>query len=320
MGELINKIKRAGKKIGKNKTALAYIMIITVLFMWGIAPTLQKSLNDRYSAGLRNVVTMGISAIALFLICLKKIKKINASYFKVAVPTGVFMSIASLIQKIGLLYTTPAKYAFLENLSCVVVPLILFIVIKKKPSLLTIISCILCLVGSFILGGNFGQAGGFSLGIGEILCALAGVFYGVNIAFTGIKIKKFDTSLYLFIQLTTATIVGFLCTLFLAYVPINGTVIEPIKFSWDIDGLLLLLFFALVCTVLCWLLRTKAMKYVNPTAVSVIMPFSSVIASVFSIVVGMDVISYELAIGGLIVLVAAILSSVADVKYEQKNS
>lgn len=319
MGELINKIKRAGNKLGKNKTVLAYIMIITVVFMWGITPAMQKSLNDRYSAGLRNVITMAISTIALFLICIKKIKKINASYFKVAVPTGVFMSIASLIQKIGLLYTTPAKYAFLENLSCVVVPLILFFFLKKKPSLLTIISCVLCLIGSFILGGNFGSGAGFAFGVGEILCALAGVFYGVNIAFTGMKIKKFDTALYLLVQLATATIVGLLCTLFLAYVPINGAPIEPIKFSWDIDGLIYLLVLALVCTVLCWLLRTKAMKYVNPTAVSVIMPFSSVIASVCSIVLGMDVVSYELIVGGLIVLAAVILSSIADVKYEKKN-
>ena len=318
MGELINKIKRAGRKLGKNKTALAYIMIIIVLFTWGIAPALQKSLNDRYSAAFRSAITNLISALALLIICARKLNKLNGSYFKVAVPTGIFLALGSLVQKIGLFYTTPAKYAFLENLSCVVVPLILFFVLRKKPTLLTLISCILCLVGSFILGGNFGTSG-FTFGIGEILCALAGVFYGINIAFTGMKIKKFDTALYLLIQLATSAVVGFVCVVMFAIIPINGQPIEVIRFSWEWDGIVALVFFALVCTVLCWLLRTKAMKYVNPTAVSVIMPFSSVIASVFSIIIGMDVFTNELLVGGIIVLLAVILSSIADVKEEKKQ-
>ncbi len=65
------------------------------------------------------------------------------------IPTGLISAAASILQKAGLLYTTPARYAFLENLSC--------------------------LVGCFVLAGGYGDVGGF--GIGEILCALAAILY-----------------------------------------------------------------------------------------------------------------------------------------------
>jgi drug/metabolite transporter (DMT)-like permease len=75
---------------------------------------------------------------------------------------------------------------------------------------------------------------------------------------------------------------------------------------------------ALVSNVLCWYLRTYSMKYVNPTAVSVIMPFSAVITGVVSVLIGMDALSLEFVFGGLISLVAVILSSIGDIKYEGK--
>ena len=60
------------------------------------------------------------------------------------------------------------------------------------------------------------------------------------------------------------------------------------------------------------------MKFVNPTAVSIIMPFSAVITGVSSVLYGMDELSFNLITGGTISLIAAIISGIADIKYENK--
>lgn len=292
---------------------IAYIMIIIVVFIWGISPPLNKYMNQNYSVALRSAVVGAISVVALLIICGKKLKELNVQYLK-AIPTGIFLGIASIIQKIGLLYTTPTKYAFLENLSCIVVPIILFIAIKKKPNFLTIVSCILCLVGAFILSGMRFNADSMSFGIGELLCALAGILYGVNIAYTGISIKKLNTLLYLLIQQCASTVIGIIAVILFAVIKVNGAPIEVIRFSWDITGLLLLLVLALISNVLCWFLRTYAMKFVNPTAVSIIMPFSAVVTGLISVILKMDALSVEFVVGGLISLLAAILSGTADIK------
>lgn len=94
-----------------------------------------------------------VSAAALLLLSLKDLNLLSKTYFKVAIPTAFFYATANILQKIGLQYTTPTRYSFLENLSCVVVPLLLFLFIKKKPSFLTVLASLLCLVSTFILNG-----------------------------------------------------------------------------------------------------------------------------------------------------------------------
>lgn len=304
------------KSFKLNKTT-AYLMIVLVLFIWGASPLVNAKMNEKYSVAFRSSVMGFITVVALLIICAKKLKNINAEYFKYAIPTGVFLSVAEIVQKIGLIYSTPAKYAFLENLSCVVVPIILLFAIRKKPSVITVCSSFLCLVGSFILSGlNFGDK---SVGFfkGEILCALAGVLYGVNIAYTGICIKKFDTLLYLLVQHCTVAVTSLISAILFSIICIDGVPIETIRFSFDLGGIVVLVALALVATLLCWFLRTLAMKVVSPTAVSIIMPFSSVITGVASVLLGMDVLGLEFLIGGGIVLIAAILSGVGDLREEK---
>jgi len=108
------------KSFKLNKTT-AYLMIVLVLFIWGASPLVNAKLNEKYSVAFRSAVMGVITVVALLIICAKKLKNINAEYFKYAIPTGVFLAVAEIVQKIGLIYSTPAKYAFLENLSYVVV-------------------------------------------------------------------------------------------------------------------------------------------------------------------------------------------------------
>ena len=122
------------------------------------------------------------------------------------------------------------------------------------------------------------------------------------------------------IQQWASTIVSLLSAMLLSVIKVNGTPIEAIRFSFDFGGIALLVVLALVSNVLCWFLRTYAMKFVNPTAVSIIMPFSAVITGAVSLLVGMDVLSFEFVFGGIIALFAVILSSIADIIEDKKEA
>lgn len=297
----------------KRQKIIAYLMLGFVLVVWGVMPPLNAVFNENFSPTFRSAIMYLVAAICITAICARQLKSLNRQYFKVAIPTGIFLAIASFVQKIGLLYTTPTKYAFLENLSCVVVPVILFVSTRKKPSFLTVVACLSCLVGSFVLTGMAsGQTGAF--GIGEILCALAGVLYGVNIAVTGLHVKKLNVLLYLMVQMWVGVIVSFASAILLSVIKVNGAPIETIRFSFNVWNVLLIIGTAIVANVLCWFLRTLAMMFVSPTAVSIIMPFSAVVTGCVSLLCGMDAFSMELLIGGIISLIAIILSGLADGK------
>ena len=292
-----------------------YVMLFCVVICWGLSPTFTKYLYEFNSASIQSFVSHVIAVISLAIVCRKKLKDINLQLIKTAGVTGLILGIANILQKVGFQYTTPSNYAFLENLSVVVVPFIAIIVYRKKPSVLIVFSSILCLLGCTVLCGIFS---GFSFNGGNLLCALAGVFYGINISVTGEKAKKFDSGLYILIQLTVGMLVSLLTAIMLNFIKVNGTPLEPIRFTFRLDLILLLTAVVLVSNTLCWILRTNALKRVDSTVVAITMPLSAVLTSIISICIGQEEFSYELLIGALLVLVAAIASGLSDV-FENKK-
>ena len=296
----------------KQKRTIAYVGIVAVVFVWGLYPIFASNLLASYSGGAFTFISSLISAVVLLPECLPRFRLLNRTYFKIAVPTGLFVGAANLMQKIGLRYTTPTRYAFLENLSCVVVPILLFLFIRKKPNFLTVLSSVLCLAGCFVLSG-VGLSGG-SLGVGEILCALAGVFYGVNIAATGVFALRLNAMLYVMIQMWVNVFVSGVAAIALDKITVHGQPIERFAFSFDPKNLILLTVLVLAIGTFGWIVRTEALKYVNASVVAVVMPFSSVVTGVVAVTVGLDTFGLPLLFGGLIILFSSILSSFADIR------
>ena len=301
----------------KNKKALAYCGLIVVVVIWGISPLITLQFYQYYSPTVRLAYSTLFCALSLLALSWNKRKLLNKTYFAVAIPTGFFMGLADILQKVGLQYTTPTHYAFLENLSCLVVPILLFFFIRKKPGFLTILAAVLCLVSSFVLTGMSSQISKTTL-LGDLLCAAAGIMFGINIAGTGAFSKKLYAPLYLMIQMFVELAVAAAGT-----VIFHITKIEPIVFTFDWGLMLSNVLWVFISYTLCWLIRTSAMKHVDATVVAVMMPFSSIVTTICSIAAGNDTVSTNLVAGAVLGLTAVILSGLGDRQAEKtldKNS
>ncbi len=296
----------------KRVTILAYASIIFVIFLWGVYPVLTAGILEYFSGGTFSLIGSAASAVALTIICIPRLKLLNASYLRVAVPTGFAVATANLIQKIGLEYTTPSYFAFLENLSCITVPIMLYIFIKKKPGLLTCGASFLCLVACFLLSGAAEGPDGFSFGKGEILCAIAGIIYGINIAATGAFAKKLDVLLYVMIHMWVSVVVSGLTVILLDRIKINGEPVERIVFSTDWRHIAAAAALVLFFSTFGWLIRTEALKFVNASVVAVMMPFSSLVTGVVAVLAGRDNLTFGLIAGGALIIIASVISGVGD--------
>lgn len=305
-------------KIKNKTTLLAYLGIIAVVLIWGVIPTAKKALiGDHFSAAIYSAMTTFAAACVLLLISAKKLRELNPSYFKIAIPTGLFVGAAALLQAIAYKYdASPTKQAFLENLSCVVVPILLFVITKKKPTVLTVIASLTCLAASFVLGEVFSSS--LSFGIADVLNALAGIFYGVNIAITGIYAKKYNASLYVMIQLFVQAIVSAIIAISFNFITFAGEPMDKIVFTPDPWLILGLIGIGILTNTVCWTIRTTAMKYVSANVVAVIMPFSAVVTGIVSVILGMDSISSTLIIGAALGLIASFISSADDIIANKK--
>ena len=289
------------------KNAIYYFMLMTVILTWGLDPIVNSYFYKYYSATALVTMATLLSVVMLLFVSLKKLRLLSCRYFAVAVPICTVNSIACLLQRIGLQYTTPASYAFLEQLACVVVPIALFIFTRKKPTLLQCAASVICLVGCFVLSG-LGSEVGFSLGIGDALCALAGILFGFCIAATGVYTKGFDIGLYMLVHMAVYFLVSLISAVALNFIAQGGAPIERFVFSSDIRVILPAALFSLFSVGVCWLLRTEALRNISPTFVAVSSPLTAVITGIVSLILGLDTLSVNFVIGALLIITAMTLS------------
>lgn len=300
----------------KKTKLIAFLVLIAVVTLWGIAPVISKKIFDIYSPGMLIALRGLFSIVAMAIIINKGFKKINKSYL-ICIPAGIFLALAYIFQFVGLKYTDPSKNAFLENVSCITIPVFMFIFIREKPTWTNVISAVICVIGSlFLVGNGFDFLHFFSSGSlkGDGLSGIGGLFFGLDIAFTKVFCKDKDPLIYVFLQLCVLTVISF------AYAFIfEGMVFNDLAFSFDVWPVIQVIFLGVICTAVCWVARAWAMKYIDAVTVSLLVPLSAVVASTLSIALAIESFKINLLIGGLIILLSIAISAIFDYRKECQN-
>lgn len=298
-----------------HKKILYFLALAIVIIVWGVDPVIFSYFYNDYSATVLTAVSAFTSAIVFIIISGKNFKKIDKKFIKVAIPIAVLNSTGALIQKIGLQYTTPAYYSFLEYLACAIAPIVLIFLTKKLPKLLQVVSIILCLSGTFILSGLMNES--FKFSIGEILCALSGVTFGFSIAITGTYAKDIDLNLLTAFHMILYFIISISLMIALNFITLNGQPLEPIKFSLNPLKLIPAALFGLLTVGICWTLKNNALTKLNPIFVTLFTPLSAVLSGTLSVILKIDELSLNLVIGAILIISASIISGLSNVKDEK---
>lgn len=305
----------------KNKRIIAFIVLLGVVVLWGMAPVASKAIFDAeppaYSPGMLIALRGLFSIVAMAIFINKGFKKINKSYW-ICIPAGLILAAAYIFQFVGLKYTVPSKNTFLENISCITIPIFMFIFVREKPTWYSIVSALICVVGSlFLVGNGFDFLHFFKSGniLGDGLSAIGGLFFGLDIAFTKVFCKDKDPLIYVFLQLCVLTVVSFIYTF-----AFEGAVFHEMHFTIDWLPVLEVVFLGVICTAVCWVARAWAMKSIDAVTVSVLVPLSAVVASVLSIAFKMEEFTWNLLIGGLIILLSIAVSAIFDYRKECKST
>lgn len=298
------------------KKVIAFIALIIIVILWGITPVISKYLfNNEFDSPALLIAVRGLITtlvMIVFIVVTKQYKVLNKSYL-ICIPAGIILGSAYLFQFIGLDSTTTSKNTFLESFSVVATPITLLIMIKEKPSIATILSCLLCLIGAFILCGDGWDFSSLfkAPSLGDIFSIIGGALFGVNIAFTQMFAKNKNPFVYVTIQMAVLTVMSFIYSLIFE---------RPLLFSWDYRNILLVLFLAIFCTALCWVVRTYSVRHVSATTIAVMNPMSAVIATTIAIIIGQESFNFNLLVGALIITTSILISSFAQIKKEKQEA
>ncbi len=288
---------------------LSYAELLFVVLFWGTSSVAYSYFYQFCSATVLTAVMTFFSAVFFLFLTAKTKKPLRRGDILTALPICLLNAIACVLQRIGLQYTTPTHYAFLEHLSCVVVPVAVFCFTKKRPRPIQVTATVVCLAGCFVMSGMWRS---LTPALGDGLCATAGILFGICLAMTAIFAKEMEASVFMLVHTSCYFLVSLITAIALDQINIAGVPLENAVFPDHPLVILTVILFGLVDIAFCWLLRTKAVQHIEPTTVAIISPFSAVITGILSVLLGMDQLSGELIFGGFLILLATLLPTLSE--------
>lgn len=87
---------------------------------------------------------------------------------------------------------------------------------------------------------------------------------------------------------------------------------EVARFTPDIKLILPVAIFGLISVGITWLMKTAAIKHLDPTFVAIVSPFTVVFAGDISVLTKVEKLTPNLIIGGVLIMSAALISEVFD--------
>ncbi len=286
----------------------AELQLVLVAIVWGggfIATeyALESQMPDSLILSIRFL----LAAFVLFLFSKNEIFNSNKKTLLHGFVAGVFLFFGFFIQIVGQSQTSVSNAAFLTATNVIMVPFIVWAISKQRPKIQTFILATTTLIGIGVLTLNFRMGLQFNRGdISVILCAL---MFALHISYLGIFSKGLSIKVLTFLQLLTA---GIISSFVFLLTDLDKTTMLSVQ-----QGILPTLYLALFSTLFCYFFQTKAQQVVAPGKVGIILSLEGFFGSMFSIILGLDVIRTSVVIGGIIILTSVMLTEV-DIK-RKKN-
>jgi drug/metabolite transporter (DMT)-like permease len=195
------------------KSYIGELILLAASMIWGTAFIFQSVANDVMQP-FTFVTTRSLIAtvvMGLFILIRSKINP-NKTISKLGKPqgyalaifAGLALSIAMLLQQVGLLGTSSGKAGFLTALYILFVPLLGFLV-QKKPTLTVWIGLLVAISGFYFL--SFSGETGFSINLYDLLILGCAFAYAFQIFFIDQIQNRLDSLMFSFVQFAVATVV-----------------------------------------------------------------------------------------------------------------
>ena len=270
------------------KMRLAPWALLLVSASWGLAFVVMKDAIERQSVNSFLFTRFLVAVIAMFLLKPTVIQSINREILRKGFIAGLFLAAGYILQTLGLALTGAAVTGFITGLYVVATPVIAALVLRVRITAYTWGCVLLATVGLALLSLK-----GWNLGYGEFLVFLCAIAFAAHI----IALSKWSNGLDVYamtiVQLTTCALATGVISL------IQGYEAPP-----DSNGWYVVLFTAIICTAVAFVVQTWSQAHMSATKVAVILTMEVVFAALFAVVFGGESLSLRTLFGGVLVFAA----------------
>lgn len=292
----------------KSVSFLASLGLLLTACIWGFAFVVVKDSLDYIGPIYMIAFRYTIAAVAMALIFVKKWKLLTKKYIARGALSGSFLFLAYVTQTIGCNYTTAGKNAFLTTIYVILIPLITWLLTKKKPGWYVFVAAIMSVTGIGLLALGTGDVAG--LNIGDILTLICGLFYALHIIWTAKYNEQGDDPLFMtLLQFVFCAIYGWI----LSPIYDGAFPVQAFVAASSSRVILSILYLGLFSTMLCFSLQNLGLKYVQSSLASLFLSFESVFGVLFGTLILHEALTPRMLCGCVLIFLAVVL---AETRFE----
>ena len=235
-----------------------------------------------------------LAAMILSLLFGKKFKNFTKSVIWKGVILGTILYIGFALQTVGLEYTTPSKNAFLTAVNVVIVPLIAYLVYKRKVDRYETIGSIITLIGI----GFLSLQGSMTISIGDALSLACAVAFAFDIFYTNHFVKKEDALSLTIVQFITASLISVIAVLIQGDIPT----------TFEKEALYSIIYLAVFSTTIAYVFQNIAFQYTTATKGAIILSLESFFGMLLSVLFLHELLTGRMIIGAALIMIAILIT------------
>ena len=270
------------------KMKIAPWALLAVSASWGYAFVVMKDAIEKQSVNSFLFSRFAVAVIAMVALKPSVLRNLNQDILKKGFLAGLFLGLGYIFQTLGLKITGAAITGFITGLYVVATPVIAAVFLRHKISKITWGCVALATLGLALLSLH-----GWSVGFGEFLVLISAIGFGAHIIALSQWSNGLDSYTFTVVQLST-------CALLTGLISIGQGYEAPA----DVNGWLVVLYTAVICTAIAFMIQTWSQAHMTPTKVAVILTMEVVFAAIFALIFGGESLTFQALVGGILVVIA----------------
>ena len=290
---------KAERRIADKNIFIPAILILLQSLFYGLGDPISKIAYEVTPVYTLLVLMYSIAFIVLAAFFRKRIiGTVRSVPVRVWLVPGLCIGLAYLIGNVALAMTAATSVAFLRSLSVILTPVLAFLFYRTRYRWQHIVIQILALLGLYLLCAKGGLSG---FGLGEALTICDALLRAAALVFSLKSLDSADPVSLTALQAGCSAVLAIAaCILFE-----GGLHMETItSTAW-----LIILYLAITCTLLGYLLQNFALKYTSDRSVALLQSTAPVMTAFFSYILLGERLSPAGIAGAVIILICLVTSA-----------
>ncbi len=293
------------------KKTISFACLIACTFIWGTTFIAQDTGMDNIGPFTFNSARffVGFLTVVPFVLLFEK-KKVNEQikakrnkFYKLIIPVGIFLFLATALQQASLLYTDVANSAFFTIFYVPMVPIIVYFLFSEKLHWSIWPSVLACVIGGYLLS----DVGDANMRFGDSLVLIGALFWALHIIYIDKIINQFD--LPFFIALLQNLVVAALSFLL-------SVIFEEIDFSKIKLETFEILYAGILSGGAAFALQLFGQRNISVAPAAIVMSLEGVFAAIAAWIILNQILGLNNIIGCMLIVGGILLSQLAPI-YEK---